>query len=241
MNEKSADRIIAAVGKPAVRFDRFEKAALIRGLKLCAEWYREADELGTDAHRRNRSRKLGMTVSAIKRLDNLISDDEFWRWLSAPLGSTAENDRAVVKRLRRTAEGRLADIERPKTNKPTKSFLRAYSPFEWLAGAFLPLVYIEMNFPSPFSGHSDLSAIVSRNSSFIRFVKAALEELGITNTQSTIIRATTAVLNGRLRRKHTLTPGDHDFAQRVEQLRTTMFGEVVPDPFSNHARPVGQN
>ena len=182
---------------------------------------------------------MGLTVSAIKRVDILISDGDFSCSLSPSLGPTAENDRAAVKRLGRTVERRLASIERAAVNT-TGSFLKAYSPFEWLVGAFFSFVYQELPFPNFTPGV--LPAVYSRNSPYIRFVAAALVELGITNgekkyTKSAIIRAVNAVLNGRFRRKYRPTPGDHDLEQRVHQLRAAMFGEIVPDPFSDRARP----
>jgi hypothetical protein len=65
--------------------------------------------------------------------------------------------------------------------------------------------------------------------------------LGITNgkkkyTKAAIIRAIYAMLEGTGRRKYRPTRGDHDFMQRVDQLRTTMFGESVPDPFHRIGR-----
>jgi hypothetical protein len=244
MDEKSADRIFAAMGKPAVRFDQFDKAALVRGLELCSKWFREAVELSTDAHQRRRRHRLELSVSAIKKVDILMSDGDFWCWLSASLGPTVENDRAAVKQLRRTLERHLASIERAAVNA-RGTFLKAYSPFELLVGAFFGLVYLEMPFPSPIATAADLPAIYSRNSPYIRFVAAALVELGITNgekkyAKSAIIRAVNAVLNGRSRRKYRPTPGDHDLEQRVHQLRAAMFGEIVPDPFSDRAGPLGE-
>jgi hypothetical protein len=107
MDESSADRICAAVGSSALNCDSFQKAALIRGLEVCAKWHREAVELSTNAHLRKRNHQLGLTVSAIKRLDNLISDDDFWCWLSAPIGANVQNDRTVVRRLRRIPARKL--------------------------------------------------------------------------------------------------------------------------------------
>jgi hypothetical protein len=227
MDEESADRIFAAIGKPAVRFDQFDKAALVRGLELCAKWYLEAIEISTDACRRKRRHHLGLTVSAIKRLDTVISDDDFWQWMSPSLGPAAEDDRAAVKRLRRAVEQHLANIEKAAVNT-TGSFLKSHSPFEWLVGAYFAFVYQEMPFPCPFSTAADFPALYSRNSPYIRFVEAALEELGITYgknknkyTKSAIIRAVTAVLNGRYRRKYQSTH-DHDLARREDQLQTAM-------------------
>jgi hypothetical protein len=241
MDERSADRIFAAMGKPAVRFDQLDKAALVRGLELCAKWYREAVESSTDAHQRRRRHRLGLTVSAIKKVDILMSDGDFWCWLSASLGLTAETDRAAVKQLRRALERHIASIERAAVNA-RGAFLKAYSPFEWLVGVFFAFVYQEMPFPSPIATAADLPRVYSRNSPYIRFVGAALEELGITSgekryTRSAIIRAVNAVLNGRYRRKYRPPPGDDDLEQRLDQLRTAMFGESVPDPFSDRARP----
>jgi hypothetical protein len=248
MDEKSADRIFAALGESAGRFDQFDKAALVRGLELCAKWYREAVELSTDACRRKHRHHLELTVSAIKKLNIVISDDDFWRWVSPSLGPAAEHDRAAVKRLQRAVERHLANIEKAALNT-TGLFLKAHSPLEWLVGAFLSFVYLEMPFPSPGPGtlrERYPAPIYSTKSPYIRFVQAALEEMGISNngkkyTRSTIIRAVNGVLNARYRRKYRLTPGDHDLVQRVEQLRTVMFGEIVPDPFSSHPSSIGQN
>lgn len=239
MDEKSADKIFAAMRKPADRHEQFDKAALVRALDLCAKWYHEAVELRTDACRRKRLNQLELTVRATKKVEILLSDGKFWSWLSPSLEPTAESDRAAVKRLRRNVERHLAIIERSAVDT-TGLFLKAYSPFELLVGVLFTLVYTEMpSFPRPWSTSADIRAVYSRNSPYILFVEAALEELGITYgknkkkyTKPAIIRAVNGVLNGRYRRKYRSTPGDHDLNQRLEQLRTAMFGETVPDPFS---------
>jgi hypothetical protein len=97
LNEASAARILDAVGKKLARTD-IDKAAMIRGINLCLQWYQNARDFSTNKGLKDRNRRLGVIYNKARALDILLAKDDTW----LPLGASPSADnffRAPIKRL----------------------------------------------------------------------------------------------------------------------------------------------
>jgi hypothetical protein len=214
MDIDGAERILACVGKESVPSD-IDKAALIRALDLCAEWYREAKRDTNDKADSQRIRRLSAISKTARRLDQLLVEDDqqkFYAWDSIRAHVAREGydaSEAITKIIKAVEHALRTQDKLAVSNQAYQTNLRKWSPFEWLVGRWLPLVYIELNFHDP----GGLKALVAQNSSFVRFVTAVLKELDITTDQKpysrqSIVKAVKLPFSGKLRRKGAAVAGD---------------------------------
>ena len=75
MEIKAADRILAAVGNGNFP-PNVDKAAMISGLNLCAQWYRAANRYRTSKMERLRRIRLSRISKTAKLLERLLADDD---------------------------------------------------------------------------------------------------------------------------------------------------------------------
>jgi hypothetical protein len=71
----NADRILIAVGRD-VYPPNVDRAALLRGLSLCVEWYREAQRYVTDIAVKHERARLSSISKSTRRLLQLLEKDD---------------------------------------------------------------------------------------------------------------------------------------------------------------------
>jgi hypothetical protein len=235
MDTKTADRILAAVGEDNFPTD-VDRAALVRGLGLCAEWYREAERYSTDRAEDQRARRTALVSKTAKRLHQLLVEDNrdrlyAWDSLFARISKDGPDPRAVLNNIIQLAERVLH--EHDDGGGPAKAYQRSFrkwSPFEWLVGRWLPLVYIELDLINP----GNLKGLIAKDSPFQRFIVASLAELDITNSgkpysRDSIVKAISLPFTGQVRRKGAESAKDHYGWWRRQLLLKTMKPHLFPD------------
>src|SRR5258708_938147 len=75
MDLEGADRILSAVGADSYPAD-LDRSALVRGLALCQEWYREALRYGTAQAEKNHVARLGQIFKTARKLKQLLDEDD---------------------------------------------------------------------------------------------------------------------------------------------------------------------
>jgi hypothetical protein len=205
ITEAGVDRILAAVGRKFAT-NQVNKAALLRALTLCRLWHMRALFMGLDQPERKFIQKLEVIRKPTKRLVQLLTVLENQVLLFALLFPDDG------KSLQANLSGLLEKIDRELAKRPWKGAHRAYresfkafSPFDWLAGLYLPDVY-ELAL-----GHRPSTA---ENGPSVRFVEAALAELKISKhgkpySRASIARSIRSIRARRTRRKSAGTAEDH--------------------------------
>jgi hypothetical protein len=208
LNDASADPILDAVGKELIR-PNIDKAALIRGVNLCGQWYQRAREFSTDRGIRERNRRLEMIYKKAKALDHLLAKDDSW----LPLGVAPSSKNVFSTPIKRLIEVIDHAIKPPSGGiKAYHDSFKVRSPFEWLVAYFLLDVFGLLDI-APIVDQKEL---ISRKSPYIRFVQAVLAELSIgldgkPYSPATIIKAVRSRFAGRVRRKRTSRRDEYAF------------------------------
>ena len=188
------NRILRAVGKlhyPPVMDD----AALARGLNECIGFYREAIKHQHDKHEVAQRKELDDVRTCVKRLRRLMKDDELWNEVSRAAVSTLED--SINREVSEKYEDDYHDV-----GPSYRHSFQAFSPFEWLVGDWLPVVYSELKFKN-----STLSeGLASGKGPYLRFAKAVAKELGISKlgkgyADASIINAIKSVSEWNVRRR----------------------------------------
>ncbi|MFD1986239.1 hypothetical protein ACFSOZ_27720 [Mesorhizobium newzealandense] len=219
------NRILDAVG-PRHFPENIDRAALLRGLEICAQWYREALRYSTKKSDLQHRERLAAISKTTKRLRHLLDDESKACELnrSTTLHLLEMNDiQERLAALIKATERHLS--QREIRNGPHTAYqqsFRKWSPFEWLVGRWLPLVYMEVGMEDP----GGLEALVAKDSSYIRFVLATLAELDVTSgttaySRSSVIKAIRLPFTGKVRRKGA-SQVDRYLYWRVQLLRSVM-------------------
>ncbi|RWB39799.1 MAG: hypothetical protein EOQ46_26575 [Mesorhizobium sp.] len=226
------NRILDAIG-PEHFPEGLDRAELSRGLDLCAQWYREALRYSTRKSELQHQGRLAAISKTAKRL-RLLLDEEGKAQEQNGSGTLHFKKMHETQELLRTlieaTEGQL--LQREKQDGPQAAYQRSFrkwSPFEWLVGRWLPLVYMEIGMKDPGS----LESLVARDSPYVRFVLAALTELGARNgathySRSSVIKAIRLPFTGKVRRKGA-GQADGYYYWRVQLLRRVMKPHLNPD------------
>ena len=234
MDTIAADRILAVVGVEFIPLD-LDKAAMMRGLNLCLEWYKEALRYTSDVEENNRVRRLTLIVKSAKRLEQLLIEDDSrrpyeWDSLCRRLASTNKDPLPTIKTLLEMAERDLNASERTEgPDKPYHKSFKKWSAFEWLAGRWLPLVYIELGLKD----HGSLQQLVSKDSPVINFILATLEEFNIKKrdaaySRHSVVKAVKLPFSGCTRRKNATSADDYAW-WRYQLLLRTMKPHLFQD------------
>lgn len=225
---KGAQRILAAVPKDARPTD-LDLAALVRGVTLCATWYREARRYGTDAAIERYQARLSSIAKASRKLQKLIRDDDETRLYdnSSVARRLMRDDADIMVMLSKLDTLVSSELKRQekKSGLPDPSIsyrqsLRSRSAIEWLAGHWLPFLYFSAKF-------TPVGRLLDEDSSLAAFVHAVLTELNITHngqrySKATIVKAFAMTTKGRVRRKGARAEDDLQF-YRLQLIRGTLF------------------
>jgi hypothetical protein len=188
LSDANIPPILNAVGKTLVRAD-IDKMALIRGLNLCARWYREARMYSTNKSVKDREHRLTMIYKKAKALNYLLAEDDSWMPIGAP-ASSMESFRISIRRIINLIDHTMNE----QNSEPGKAYQDSFkirSPFEWLVGFYLPDVFVLMSI-APIQ---DQKEFLSSKSPYIHFAQAVLGELrigvdGQPYSSATIIKGT---------------------------------------------------
>ncbi|RWG90558.1 hypothetical protein [Mesorhizobium sp.] len=219
------DRILNAVG--AEHFpENLDRMELIRGLDLCEQWYREAILYSTRKRELLHEGRLAAISKTAKRLRLLLDDEKKAQSVNgvrSPLPQISETQE-LLGTLVKATERRLS--RRETQNGPYAAYQRSFrkwSPFEWLVGRWLPLVYMEIGATDP----GRLEALVAKNSPYVRFVSSVLTELDVKRgirpySRASIVKAVRLPFTGKVRRKEAGSAIDRYQYWRVQLLRRVM-------------------
>jgi hypothetical protein len=222
LNQKSLDatavqRILAAVGEKFIPPD-LDKQKLVTDLASCLATYSSAVQRRSDKPTKDRVRRLKSIQNAAKRLERQLVPDDIWDW--SDRFSECERLQEEVKYLIERVDLEIEDltfelrwgpdwlenIRRGLAPRALADRWKARSPFEWVAGHYLPEL---------FRTHFGRKPTFNRgkgvpDSPAIRFIERALTELGITNrgrpySRGSIAKALTDARTGRARNKRRST------------------------------------
>jgi hypothetical protein len=176
------NRILKAVGKEHCP-PNLDRDALARGLAKCVEWYVEAQKFHTEKYEMAQRRALATILARVKRLRRLMKDDgvwhdDLWRYL-AHTASPSQSPRAAAESLEillseEIRQRSIVDLYED-VNIAYRHSFQAFSPFEWLIGDWLPVVYSGLQFRN-----ATLSeGLASATGAYVRFARAVADELNI--------------------------------------------------------------
>jgi hypothetical protein len=209
----AVERILAAVGEKFIPPD-LDKQKLRADLVSCGETYLSAVQRRSDKATKDRISRLESIREAAKRLEAQLGPDDVWDWKDRY--SECEYLQDHVENLTRLLTSEIDDLmfevewgpdwrEAIRLNVPARALAdrwKARSPFEWIAGDYLPQVFTAHFGKKPtFHRRKDVP-----DSPAICFIERALIELGITNrgrpySRESIAKAVTDVRTGRTRKK----------------------------------------
>jgi hypothetical protein len=203
----ASERILAATGATHTP-PNLDKNELAAGLEACLRTYVAAVERRSDRRLKNEIRRLSLVRSAAVRLNKQLTADGILLSQHWEAQSAIHEIEYMIHRL----EHRIKDLELelelgPDFLEPVplgKHTWRAYSPFEWLAGHFLPKLFEEQFGIKP--AFHRRSGDKLPESPVIRFTEQALIELGITRgkcrySRHSIAKAISDIRSGRRRKK----------------------------------------
>jgi hypothetical protein len=167
----------------------------------------------SDKPTKDRIHRLNSIQKAAKRFERQLAPDDIWDWKDRYSECEYLNDH--VKNLIRLLDLEIADrqfelewgpdwheaIRLNVSAKTLKNRWRAMSPFEWIAGHYLPEVFRTHFLRKPTFHRRKVP-----DGPAIRFIERALIEFGITNSgrpysRESIAKALSDVRTGRVRRK----------------------------------------
>jgi hypothetical protein len=206
------ERILAVVGEKFIPSD-LDKQKLAIGLASCLTTYSSAVRRRSDKPTKDRIRRLNSIRKAAKRLELQLQPDDVWDWSDRywECDYLQENVKDLIKRI----DSDLGDLafelewgpdfdEAMRLRLDPRDFAgrwRAHSPFEWVAGHYLPNLFrTHFGIKPAFHRRNDVP-----DSPAIRFIEKALTELGITNarrpySRESIAKALTDLRTGRARK-----------------------------------------
>jgi hypothetical protein len=211
----AVERILAAVGEKFIPPD-LDKLKLAEDLATCFTGYSSAVQRRSDKPTKDRIHRLKSIQKAAKRFEGQLMPDDVWDWSDSY--SECELLQSEVEYLIKRLDSEIEDLTWELEWGPWQDFREAIrrnlsaralanrwkvrSPFEWVAGHFLPEL---------FRTHFGKKPTFSRwkgvpDSPAIRFIERALIELEITNrgrphSRESIAKALTDVRTGRARNK----------------------------------------
>lgn len=168
-----------------------DPAVLLRDLKWTQNRYVTRKDL-TDLPKSQA--KVGQIQKAARKLSLFLAAEDAWAAISSALVDVKPDARTVVKLIAAAAADYNKPIKEPtwvtQASKEISAELgmNTLSAFDWLVGVRLATVY-ERNFGQP-AGRSRTNGQVG--GPYIRFVRAALRELGILNRGKPYSRETIA-------------------------------------------------
>jgi hypothetical protein len=212
----AVERILAAMGEKHIS-PYFDKDKLAAALVENLGTYYTLLERNSDRRRKNRLRRFKSILAAAERLKKQLQPDDLWRW---------EEDEGVkyfhgevenqIWKLNRRIGDLEAEIEEGTeqdweeawrknfTTKGYKAYWKSRSPFEWIAGDFLPKLFTAQFGIEP-TFHRRAGDNVP-DGPLIRFIEQALIESRITSggtpyRRETIAKAIADARTGRQRKK----------------------------------------
>jgi hypothetical protein len=208
------ERLLTATGKTHVPND-LDKEKLADGLEACLATYLAVRERASDRPKMDRLRRLGSISKAAKRLKKQLEPDDVWDWSQDQESRYLHSDIGyLIKRI----EGKISDLNHelewgPDSDQAIRLGVdpraladrwKAYSPFEWTAGHYLPELFAK-HFGVAATFHRRNADVVPESPT-IRFVEQALVELGILNdgkpySRGSIAKALSDLRTGRRRKK----------------------------------------
>ena len=238
LEPSSADRILSAVGGEACPTN-VDRDALLRGLSLCAEWYREAQRFVTDVAIKQERERLASISKSTQRLLLLLEEDDAnrlydWYSLVRRLRHRKVDPTEPLQKLLSLVESDLHKQEKDGASKAYIKSFRKRSAFEWLVGYWLPIVYIQLEFANPGS----TKAFLASDGPVVAFIEAVLKELNITKvgrpySRAAIVKALGMPLSKRVsHRVRRKGADDEDFYQswRIRLMRNTLYPAENPEP-----------
>jgi len=155
-----------------------DQDAFAKGLDRCIELYEDAKKYHTQKLEASQQRQLEIALNRAQRLQQLMKDekvweDDLWRRRCDSAEPSETPPRVAIQSIIRLVRGELDD--RQGSLGYYRGTLTLRSPFEWLFGDWLPVVYAAAHFPNSES----LKDLVSKNGPYIRFSKAVAGELKI--------------------------------------------------------------
>ena len=213
----AVERILAAVGENFIPPD-LDKQELHIGLVSCLTIYSCAVQRRSDKPTKDRIWRLKSFQNAAKRLERQLVPDDIWDW--SDTYSECERLQEEVKYLINRLDLEIDDltfelqwgpdwhenIRRGLTPRALADRWKSRSPFEWVAGHYLPELFRTHFRRKPtFKRRKDVP-----DSPAVRFIERALTELGITNrgrpySRESIAKALTDARTGRSRNKRRST------------------------------------
>jgi hypothetical protein len=155
-----------------------DRDAFARGIDECVFLYEEAKKYYTQKLNTSQKRQLRTVLDRAERLEKLMKDESVWSdklWIMDcdPAEHSPTSPRAAIQAI-----VRLVRIELQRRNAVSGYYqgtFRLRSPFEWLFGDWLVVVYKTAHFP--YGG--SLKDLVSKNGPYLRFAKAVAKELRV--------------------------------------------------------------
>jgi hypothetical protein len=203
------ERILAATGAQHIPRS-LDKNELAAGLEACQRTYVVIVERNSDRRVKNEIRRLKLIQAAAVRFNKQMTGDDIWSSQDWEVEHVSYEVDSMIRRL----EYRINDLEYDLRWGPDflnvarlgiyKDTWKAYSPFEWLAGHYLPKLFEEQVGLKPaFHRHSRDNL---PDGPVIRFTEQALAELGVTRgkrrySRESIAKAMTDIRSGRRRKK----------------------------------------
>ena len=211
----AVDRILAVIGDKLVPAD-LDKETFVTGLAECLATYYAAIERSSNKATKSRIRRLGSIRAAATRLKRQLLPDDIWDWSEEywECEYLHTNIDDLISRL----DYEIQDLDfilkwGPDWDEAIRLGVdartladrwKARSPFEWLAGHYLPKLFTEHFGIKPTFHRRGTDNLP--DSPLIRFVEHVLLEFGITKSgrpysRETIAKAVTDVRSGRARKR----------------------------------------
>lgn len=233
-----ANRILKAVGRDA-RPPDLDPTALLRGLSLCVEWYREAQRFVTDIAVKQERARLSSISKSTRRLLQLLQQDDStrlydWYSLLRRLRGQGDDPIGTLQHLLSLVDSDLRTHESDQSLQAYIKSFRKRSAFEWLVGYWLPIVYVQLDFANPGSK----KAFLATDGPMVAFVDAVLRELQITKggrpySRAAIVKALAMPLSKRVShrvRRKGAQEEDHYQNWRIRLMRKTLYPMQHPAP-----------
>ena len=215
LDATAVERILAAVGAKFIPAD-LDKQKLATDLASCFTVHSSAVQRRSDKPTKDRIHRLKSIQKAAKRFEGQLMPDDVWDWSdryseSELLQSEVEY---LIKRLDSEIEDLTWELEwgpwpdvreairRNLNPRDLANRWKVRSPFEWVAGHYLPeLLRTHFGIKPTFHRRNDVP-----DGPAIRFIERALVELGITNrkrpySRESIAKALSDARTGRARNK----------------------------------------